>query len=135
MSAQRRPRDAVPAPGAKDRAVIPHARLAPPTVFYGRLGRSVLASLALVAVTLAIGTLGYRRIANMAWIDAFHQASLLMSGMGPLEESGWSSGAKLFDSLYALFCGMVLLLSTGVLFAPILHRLVHKFHLEDAQER
>jgi hypothetical protein len=109
-------------------------RLATRDVFYERVGRSAAISVSLVAVTLLVGTLGYRGIAHLAWIDAFHQASLLMSGMGPLEESGWSTGAKLFDSVYALFCGVILLVSYGVLFAPVLHRFMHKFHLEDVRD-
>jgi hypothetical protein len=109
-----------------------HARkLASRAIFYQRVGRSAVISLVLVGVTLIAGTVGYVAIARLAWVDAFHQASLLMSGMGPLEESGWSTAAKLFDSVYALFCGIVLLVSYGVLFAPVLHRLMHTFHLED----
>jgi amino acid permease len=54
-----------------------------------------------------------------------------MSGMGPLDERDWTTTAKLFDSVYALFCGVILLVSYGVLFAPILHRFMHRFHLED----
>jgi hypothetical protein len=85
----------------------------------------------LIAATLVVGTLGYMVFAHLELVDAFHQASLLMSGMGPLDEKGWTTGAKVFDSIYALFCGIVLLVSYGVLFAPILHRFMHKFHLED----
>ena len=114
--------------------MISNARkLAPRGVFYERVGRSAAISVALVFVTLLVGTLGYRTVADLQWVDAFHQASLLMSGMGPLDESGWSTGAKIFDSVYALFCGVVLLVSYGVLFAPVLHRFMHKFHIEDAR--
>jgi len=112
--------------------MISNARsLAPRVVFYERVGRSAAISLALVTMSLVIGTAGFVALAKLSWIDAFHQASMLMSGMGPLNEEGWSTGAKLFDSVYALFCGIVLLISYGVLFAPILHSFMHKFHLED----
>ena len=112
--------------------MISNARkLASNQVFIGRVGRCAAISAALVIVTLAIGTTGYVLLAHLPVVDAFHQASLLMSGMGPLDEQGWSSPAKLFDSVYALFCGIVLLVSYGVLFAPIFHRFMHKFHLED----
>jgi intracellular septation protein A len=107
-------------------------RLASNQVFFGRVGRSAAISAMLVVATLVVGTLGYVVLAHLPVIDAFHQSSLLMSGMGPLNEDGWSTAAKLFDSVYALFCGIVLLVSYGVLFAPILHRFMHKFHLEDA---
>jgi hypothetical protein len=108
--------------------------LASRAVFYQRLRRSGAFALGLVAVTLLVGTIGYVTLAHLAWIDAFHQSALIMSGMGPLDESGWSDAAKLFDSVYALFCGMLLLLSTGILFAPVLHRIVHRFHLQDAPD-
>jgi hypothetical protein len=112
--------------------MISHAqKLASRAVFYGRVGRSAAISVALLVVSLVIGTLGYIALAHLTPIDAFHQAALLMSGMGPLDERDWSSGAKLFDSVYALFCGIVLLVCYGVLFAPVLHRFMHKFHLED----
>jgi hypothetical protein len=114
--------------------MLPSARnLATRTVFYERVGRSGAISITLVGTTLVVGTIGYVFFANLAWVDAFHQAALLMSGMGPLNEDHWSVSAKLFDSVYALFCGVVLLVSYGVLFAPILHRFMHKFHLEDVR--
>lgn len=113
--------------------MISNARnLAPREVFYSRVGRSAAISCVLVVVTLLVGTIGYVMFAHLPLVDAFHQASLLMSGMGPLNEDGWSATAKVFDSVYALFCGIVLLVSYGVLFAPILHRFMHKFHIEDA---
>jgi hypothetical protein len=118
--------------GAMREAAAPmRHRLAPRAVFYARLRRNAAVSLLLVAVTLAIGTAGYMLLAHLDLVDAFHQASLLMSGMGPLDERDWSAAAKVFDSVYALFCGIVLLVSYGVLFAPILHRFMHRFHLQD----
>jgi len=112
--------------------MISNARkLANPTVFYVRIGRSFAISASLMCATLVVGTVGYVVFAHLTPVDAFHQASLLMSGMGPLDEKDWTTGAKLFDSVYALFCGVILLVSYGVLFAPILHRFMHKFHLED----
>jgi hypothetical protein len=111
--------------------------LAPRAVFLTRLGRSLLLSTALVAGTLALGTIGYHALfPGAGWVDAFHQASLLMSGMGPVlpEDPGQlSDAAKLFDSLYALFCGVVLLGAAGILFAPVVHRVLHRFHLEDTR--
>ncbi len=110
-------------------------RLAPRSIFLRRLATGSVAAAALMLVTLCVGTFGYHLVAQLAWVDAFHQASLLMSGMGPLDERDWTTAAKIFDSLYALFCGMVLLVATGVLFVPVLHRLMHKFHLEDARDK
>lgn len=111
-------------------------RLAPRALFYSRLARAAGVSLALIGATLAIGTLGYVEIAHLAPIDAFHLASLLMSGMGPVGDiDKFSNAAKLFDSFYALFCGIVLLASVGVALAPIVHRILHRFHIEDTSDR
>lgn len=110
-------------------------RLAPRKLFYSRLARAAAFSLSLIAATLAIGTFGYVEIAGLKPIDAFHQASMLMSGMGPVGDvDRFSDAAKLFDSFYALFCGVVLLASVGVALAPVVHRILHRFHIEDTGE-
>ena len=106
--------------------------LAPRELFYSRVARAAAFSLGLIALTLAIGTFGFIEIAGLKPIDAFHLASLLLSGMGPVGEvDKFSDAAKLFDSFYALFCGIVLLASVGVVLAPIVHRILHRFHIED----
>ena len=106
------------------------SQLAPRSRFLSRVGFVALISLSLVAGTLVVGTLGYRYIAHLSWIVSFHQAALLLSGMGPVETQLETPG-RIFESIYALFCGIVLLGSTGLLFAPVIHRLLHKFHVED----
>ena len=112
--------------------MISNARkLASTQVFIGRVGRCAANSTVLVVITLAIGTTGFVLLAHLPLVDAFHQAALLIERAHARHEQGWSSPAKLFDSVYALFCGIVLLVSYGVLFAPIFHRFMHKFHLED----
>lgn len=85
----------------------------------------------LLVGTLAIGVAGYRFIAGLGWLIAFHQASLLLSGMGPVV-TDLSDAGRVFESLYSLFCGVMLLGSTGILFAPFIHHLLHKFHVEDS---
>jgi hypothetical protein len=107
------------------------AQLAPPSRFLSRVGFVALISLSLVGATLVLGTLGYRFIAKLSWVIAFHQAALLLSGMGPVVTDLETPG-RIFESIYALFCGIVLLGSTGLLFAPIIHRLLHRFHVEDS---
>jgi hypothetical protein len=122
--------DREPAPAApRPRAYA----LAPRTVFYARFRRAAIYAFALVAATLAIGMLGYRALEHMSWLDAFHQAAMLMSGMGPVVDIRSTAG-KIFDGVYALFCGVILLASTGLLFAPVIHRILHKFHIEDVRE-
>ena len=112
--------------------------LASSAVFYSRVRRSVAYSLALIALALAVGTLGYCLLFHVGWIDGFHQAAMLLAGMGPVLPEGpeeLSAAAKIFDSLYALLCGVVLIGATGLLFAPVIHRVLHRFHLEDAGGR
>jgi hypothetical protein len=72
---------------------------------------------------------GYRYLEGMAWIDAFANASMILSGMGPLGPlQTW--GGKLFAGLYALYSGLALILATGIVLAPVVHRLLHRFHFE-----
>ena len=85
----------------------------------------------LLAATLCGGTLGYHLIAGLSWLISFHQASLLLSGMGPVETHLTDAG-RLFESFYSIFCGVMLLGSTGILFTPVIHRILHAFHVEDA---
>ncbi|HEY3177427.1 MAG TPA: hypothetical protein VGL25_00945 [Casimicrobiaceae bacterium] len=105
-------------------------RLATRAVFYSRVGRAAAISLSVVAAALFAGTLGYHFIANLSWLYSFHQASLLLSGMGPVETNLPDAG-RIFESIYSLFCGVILLAATGILFAPIIHRVLHRFHVED----
>ena len=108
-------------------------QLAPLPRFLSRIRYVALLAVALLMVTLLIGTVGYWILADLPLIEAFHQASMLLAGMGPvIEQTKYTPGVRIFESVYAIFCGVVLLGSTGVLFAPIIHRLLHRFHLEDA---
>jgi hypothetical protein len=111
-----------------------HVPLASRDVFLHRVRRATSYALALVTITLAIGMVGYHALERMSWLDAFHQSALLLSGMGPVVDIKSSAG-KLFDGIYALFCGVVLLAATGLMFTPVIHRLLHRFHIEDARER
>ncbi|MFO1313922.1 MAG: hypothetical protein U1F41_17860 [Burkholderiales bacterium] len=106
-------------------------KLATRGIFLSRVARSTLLALAMLSVTLAAGTVGYHLIDGFAWLDAFHQSAMLLAGMGPVKEINTTAG-KLFDSGYALFCAVILLGASGVLFTPLIHRILHRFHLEDA---
>jgi hypothetical protein len=108
----------------------PHV-LAPLSRFYARVWRAFALSGSLIGGTLLVGTVGYHLIDDFSWLDAFHQSSLLLSGMGPVKENTSVAG-KVFDSLYALFCGVILLGATGIMFTPVIHRILHRFHIEDA---
>jgi hypothetical protein len=102
--------------------------------FVLRLGRSILAALLLIGVSLLAGMMGYHHFEDMPWIDAFANASMILSGMGPLTELKTWSG-KLFAGLYALYSGLVLIVAAGVLFAPVIHRFYHRFHVASDDER
>ena len=83
----------------------------------------------LIAVSLLGGMMGYRHFEKMPWIDAFANAAMILSGMGPLCELTSSSG-KLFAGAYALYSGLVLILATGLIIAPLMHRVLHHFHVD-----
>ncbi len=92
--------------------------------FLARLAAHGGVAVAIVALGLAIGTVGYRLTEQMAWIDAFLNASMILGGMGPVDRLSTEAG-KLFASLYALFAGIVFVAVAGLLLAPLIHRLLH----------
>jgi len=96
--------------------------------FMARLARSAAVGAFLVLISLSMGMLGYHAIEGLAWIDAFLNAAMLLGGMGPVN-SLLTFGGKLFAGLYALYCGLVVIVVAGVLLAPVVHRALHKFHL------
>ena len=98
------------------------------------MARSCAAAALLIALSLFGGMAGYRYFEGMEWIDAFANAAMILSGMGPLTPLQTSSG-KLFAGLYALYSGLALLAATGIIFAPLVHRLLHRFHLQTDKEK
>ncbi len=90
------------------------------------MARSTLAGLSLVAISLVIGTVGYRVFESLSWLDAYVNAAMLLSGEGPLAPLK-TAGGKLFAGTYAIYCGIALITSTAVMFAPVVHRIFHKF--------
>ena len=104
--------------------------LLPRRKFYHRLARSATISLTLIGGSLLIGMAGYHIFESMGWIDSFANASMILSGMGPLGELKTTAG-KIFGGCYALFSGVAFLTSVGIVFTPIFHRFIHKFHLEE----
>lgn len=98
--------------------------------FAGRLGWSLTVVAGLVGLSLLGGMVGYRWFEGMPWIDAFANAAMILSGMGPLCELK-TAGGKLFAGGYALFSGLAFILAAGLLLAPMLHRTLHRFHLDE----
>lgn len=105
--------------------------MASPVQFAGRLINNVLVVLAMTAIALAIGMAGYHAWGRLSWIDSFLNASMLLGGMGPVDAMPDASG-KLFSGLYSLFCGLFIIIASGVVLAPILHRVLHALHADDA---
>ena len=100
--------------------------------FGRRLVRHFLGAAALIAGSLAIGMVGYSHFEALPWLDAFLNAAMLLGGMGPVE-SPMTSGGKLFAGLYALYSGLVFLVVAAILVAPLVHRMLHKFHWESGR--
>ncbi len=107
-------------------------RLLPRPVFLQRMLAHGGLALLVLALSLLLGVLGYRVLEGMSWVEALLNASMILGGMGPVDQLHTTAG-KLFASGYALFSGVMFLGIAGLLFAPLLHRLLHRFHLE--QER
>ncbi len=105
-------------------------KLAPMTVFYQRVARNVFLSLAIMLICLLIGIAGYHYTAGIAWLDSLHNASMILSGMGPVVEIT-TTGGKWFSSMYALFSGIVFITNIGIILAPVMHRIYHRLHLAD----
>ena len=97
--------------------------------FLRRFARHLLAALGLILGSLGMGIAGYHFLAGLSWIDSLVNASMLLGGMGPVNELHTTAG-KLFASFYALYSGLLFLVVAGVLFAPLFHRLLHSFHLD-----
>ncbi len=98
--------------------------------FTKRVMLHVRLALAVVAVVLGIGVVGYHYLANEGWIDALLNASMILGGMGPVSPLE-TDGAKIFASFYALFCGLVFIGVASLLVAPFAHRVLHSLHIED----
>ena len=107
-------------------------RLLPWPAFLRRAVRHLAVAFGIIAIVVAAGTTGYHVLAPLPWLDAFLNASMILSGMGPVDHLE-GSGAKLFAALYALFSGLVFVAVMGIILGPWLHRLFHWMHLEESE--
>jgi len=103
---------------------LPH-----PKHFFSKLFRHAIAALLVLVFSLLIGTFGYMYYFDLEWVDGFYNASMILTGMGPVDKTT-NEGGKIFASFYAIYSGVAFLTSVAVLFAPVLHRFLHKFHLD-----
>ena len=107
-----------------------HQKIAPVPVFIKRLTAYIGTAILLILAALFIGIAGYHWLAGLSWVDSLLNASMILGGMGPVNPLT-STSAKVFASLYALFCGLVFIAVMGIVFTPIVHRMLHKFHVDD----
>jgi hypothetical protein len=108
--------------------------LIPRAAFLTRLGTYIGIAAGIICGSLAIGVIGYHATEGLTWIDSLLNASMILGGMGPVNQLQTVAG-KLFASLYALYSGIVFLVTAGVVMAPVLHRFLHHFHIEDEDRK
>ena len=89
---------------------------------------------AIILGSLSIGVLGYHLLEGLPWLDALLNASMILGGMGPVDALR-TDGGKLFASIYALYSGLVVLVAAGILLAPIAHRVMHRMHMDENEDR
>jgi hypothetical protein len=117
--------------------VIYEGRFAPPVprrVFLRRLAAHFAVAIAVVFLSVGAGMAGYHHFEGLGWRDAFLNAAMLLGGEGPVESPS-SPGGKVFAGLEALYSGLVFVVVVGVILTPVLHRAMHKFHWEGADEK
>ncbi len=110
-----------------------HEPLLPIRQYRRRQASYAGASFLLIGGSLALGMIGYHTIAHLNWIDSLLNASMILTGMGPVNPMQ-TDGAKIFASIYAIFSGVMFLTSVGVLAAPAVHRFLHRFHIDTDED-
>lgn len=104
--------------------------LAPKSVYYKRVVKNIFVASLVILVSMIIGISGYHYTAYIGWLDSIHNASMILSGMGPVVEIK-TAGGKIFSSFYAIFSGIVFISNIGIILAPAAHRIFHKLHLQE----
>ncbi|MEB8329922.1 hypothetical protein OO009_11200 [Flavobacteriaceae bacterium KMM 6897] len=110
-----------------------HKGILPPRDFAKRVLKYTFYSLMLLLISIGLGIFGYHYFGDLGYIDSFYNASMILTGMGPVDEMK-TEGAKLFASFYALFSGVIFLSTVAIFFAPIAHRLMHILRIEELDE-
>jgi hypothetical protein len=103
------------------------------TRFFRRLGANVALALIFITVSLAAGMAGYHWLGGLGWVDAFLNAAMILSGMGPVDNLT-NDAAKLFAGFYAIYSGLLVVATSALIFAPVLHRVLHRLHVKDEQD-
>ena len=103
---------------------LPH-----PKHFVNKLVRNFLAGAIVLSISLFIGMAGYHYYFNLGWVDSLYNASMILTGMGPVDKAINNSG-KIFASFYAIYSGVAFLTSVAIIFSPVVHRFLHRFKLD-----
>jgi hypothetical protein len=109
-------------------------KVAPPAQFLRRMVRALGLWLLLTASGLALGMAGYMLTEGMSALDAFLNAAMILSGMGPVDQLHSTAG-KAFAGMYAIFSGLFVVIASGFALAPVLHRVLHAFHVEGGKDK
>jgi len=105
-------------------------QLAPISIYAQRIAASLALAIGLMAIALFLGIAGYHFVAGFKWVDSLLEASMILGGMGPVRELSRDS-AKVFASIYALFSGVIFIALMGIILSPVVHRVLHKFHVDE----
>lgn len=108
-----------------------HHRLAPRSVFALRMLRVLFFAAVVVAFALGVGVAGYCYFGHMGVIDGFLNASMILTGMGPVGAENLTNEGKIFASIYALFSGLVFISLMAIIIGPVAHRMLHRFHIDE----
>jgi hypothetical protein len=109
-----------------------NTHLLPRKEYYRRIARHAALGVVVLIGSLGIGMIGYHAFEDLPWVDAFLNAAMILSGMGPVATLQTNAG-KIFAGCYAIYSGITLIGILGIIFAPVVHRFLHKFHLEDKE--
>lgn len=112
----------------KNEPLLPH------NLFVRRAVNYLLLGISIIVISLTIGILGYHFICNFSWIDSLLDASMILGGMGPVGKLDTDWG-KFFASMYALFSGIVFLVTVGIVIAPVVHRFLHRMNIVEKDEK
>jgi hypothetical protein len=106
--------------------------LLPVEQFVFRMFASAGVAVGLVVLSLIVGMVGYHQLEHLSWLDSFLNSSMLLGGMGPVDIPA-TEGGKLFAGFYALYSGLAVVLVTGIVLAPVAHRILHRFHIDERE--
>ena len=109
-------------------------KLAPFSIYVQRIIASLALAVALILIALSVGLFGYHFIAGFNSVDSLLEASIILGGMGPVRELP-NDASKIFASIYALFSGVIFIALMGIILSPIAHRVMHKFHIDEKDEK